>query len=347
MNSIKLSSPEPANVADAQAVIAPTQKEPIDFTISKEGDKLALSGNLSSQTSLDKLVTALGSSELSKEVKVNTELADANEVIKVTEELIQPFMSRYSEGSIRYHDGQLTVDGIVENRADKNLISGILASSTISSIDNTKVIKAVIEVPQPVIVPEVNNSVVPEVNTTVVTAVEAVETTKVVEAVESNITIPEAPKVEAKIPEVPEVPKVEVKIPVVEEVTTAQSEESKQIEAKIKEVINLENINFELDKSNLTTESLVTIGKIATILKENSSVKVEIGGHTDSSGNDTYNLNLSQSRVDSVKAELVNQGVEKERLTSIGYGETRPLVSNDTEENRRINRRVEFKIIGE
>jgi len=63
--------------------------------------------------------------------------------------------------------------------------------------------------------------------------------------------------------------------------------------------------------------------------------------------NDAYNLKLSQQRVDSVRAELINLGIEEERLKAVGYGETKPLVPNDSEENKAKNRRVEFIIIGE
>ena len=88
------------------------------------------------------------------------------------------------------------------------------------------------------------------------------------------------------------------------------------------------------------------------ILKENSDIKVEIGSHTDSRGDDLYNQRLSQQRAQSVVDYLINNGVERERLVAKGYGETKPIAPNknrngsDNPEGRQMNRRTEFKIIG-
>ncbi|MEQ1588163.1 MAG: OmpA family protein, partial [Cyclobacteriaceae bacterium] len=75
-------------------------------------------------------------------------------------------------------------------------------------------------------------------------------------------------------------------------------------------------------------------------------MQVEIGGHTDDVGSDSSNKKLSQQRADAVKAYLTSNGVSGRRIKSIGYGEERPLVSNDDESGgREINRRVEFKVL--
>jgi OOP family OmpA-OmpF porin len=127
----------------------------------------------------------------------------------------------------------------------------------------------------------------------------------------------------------------------------AQAEEAQKIETQIKEVIKIENINFNLNKATLTQESLNTIKNIADVLKQHPNVNVEIGGHTDNTGNPNYNLILSQKRVDMVKKKLIEMQINEQRLKAVGYGETQPRVSNDTPENRSKNRRVEFKVIGE
>ena len=122
---------------------------------------------------------------------------------------------------------------------------------------------------------------------------------------------------------------------------------AEKIEAKIQKILDFEDINFELNQATLTQKSIHTLSQIANILKENPNVRVEIAGHTDNSGDDIHNLNLSQKRVNSVKRKLVKMTINMHRVNAVGYGESKPLVSNDTEENRRINRRVEFKILGE
>jgi outer membrane protein OmpA-like peptidoglycan-associated protein len=84
------------------------------------------------------------------------------------------------------------------------------------------------------------------------------------------------------------------------------------------------------------------------MLSENPTIKVEIQGHTDSKGSDSYNLALSDRRAAAVVAYLVtNLGVDPSRLTSRGYGEGMPIATNDTDAGRALNRRVEFAIIGE
>ena len=100
-----------------------------------------------------------------------------------------------------------------------------------------------------------------------------------------------------------------------------------------------------MNKANLTPKGKEVVDRVANILKKYPGVKITIEGHTDSDGKAEYNLKLSQGRVDTVKAELVNSGISADRLKPIGYGETKPLVPNDSAENKARNRRVEFKVI--
>jgi outer membrane protein OmpA-like peptidoglycan-associated protein len=88
------------------------------------------------------------------------------------------------------------------------------------------------------------------------------------------------------------------------------------------------------------------LNMMITMMKQNQSMQVEIGGHTDDVGSDSFNKKLSQQRADAVRVYLTNNGVAGRRIKSIGYGEERPIVSNDDESGgREINRRVEFKVI--
>ncbi|SDL08514.1 Outer membrane protein OmpA [Catalinimonas alkaloidigena] len=109
--------------------------------------------------------------------------------------------------------------------------------------------------------------------------------------------------------------------------------------------ITLRNIYFETDKYELRPESFVELNQLARILKTNPKISVEIAGHTDSQGADAYNQQLSKQRAAAVRAYLLKQGVTEANLQSIGYGETRPLVGNDTEAGRQQNRRVEFIVL--
>lgn len=105
----------------------------------------------------------------------------------------------------------------------------------------------------------------------------------------------------------------------------------------------LHDIKFELNSSVLDTTSFVVIDSIANYLVENPNIKVEISGFTDDSGEREHNMQLSLDRAESVKDVLISKEIDVERITTIGYGESRPLVPNDTEEHKALNRRVEIR----
>jgi VWFA-related protein len=105
------------------------------------------------------------------------------------------------------------------------------------------------------------------------------------------------------------------------------------------------NIEFESGKSEILPESTPRVQEIADILLKNNSLKLEIRGHTDDVGSDDANMKLSEARAQSVRAELLKMGISASRLTAKGFGESRPLVENNSEVNRRKNRRTEFVII--
>jgi len=117
---------------------------------------------------------------------------------------------------------------------------------------------------------------------------------------------------------------------------------------KVGMTITLRGIYFDFDKSTIKPESRPALDDAAKILKDNPTINVEIQGHTDSKGSDSYNLNLSDQRAWSVVNYLVqNFGIDKARLTAKGYGEAQPIATNDTDSGRALNRRVEFVILGQ
>ena len=108
--------------------------------------------------------------------------------------------------------------------------------------------------------------------------------------------------------------------------------------------VNLKDILFEQGKTNLLNQSYPELDLVVSFLKSNPKVKIELAGHTDNRGIPAQNVKLSQARVDKVKSYLVSKGVEGRRITGKGYGGSNPIASNDTEETRQFNRRVEFTI---
>jgi OOP family OmpA-OmpF porin len=107
----------------------------------------------------------------------------------------------------------------------------------------------------------------------------------------------------------------------------------------------LKNIYFDFDKTTLKRESYPELDKVVELLKQNPTVEVEIAGHTDDKGSDQYNENLSQGRSQAVVDYLISQGIATSRLRAKGYGESKPIDTNDTEAGRANNRRVEFTIL--
>lgn len=108
----------------------------------------------------------------------------------------------------------------------------------------------------------------------------------------------------------------------------------------------LRNIYFEFNKATFKQDSYSELNKLERMLQQNISMKVEIGGHTDIVGTKTYNKTLSQKRAEAVKDYLTKKGIDSRRVTAVGYGSSKPLASNDDEEEgREFNRRVEFKVL--
>ena len=110
------------------------------------------------------------------------------------------------------------------------------------------------------------------------------------------------------------------------------------------ELLILTGINFAFDSAKLDKASETIIDRAVQNLKRNPQMSVLIEGHTDNSGPEDYNMGLSVRRAQAVKDYIVSQGVAKERLSVKGFGESQPLVTNDTKEGRAQNRRVEFVV---
>ena len=113
---------------------------------------------------------------------------------------------------------------------------------------------------------------------------------------------------------------------------------------KVVHVTVLEGVNFAFDKADLLPVAYPILDKDVTTLKNNSELNVIMEGHCDIRGSDEYNQNLSERRAKTVYKYFASKGIDKKRMSTIGYGRSKPLVPNTTEENMYKNRRVEIKI---
>jgi outer membrane protein OmpA-like peptidoglycan-associated protein len=111
-------------------------------------------------------------------------------------------------------------------------------------------------------------------------------------------------------------------------------------------ILNIPSNNtFDVDKADLNPDFSQVLDSVADVLKEYKSTMIEVSGHTDNTGSDSHNQWLSQARAQAVAQELTRFKVEPVRIDTVGYGESRPVASNDTASGRQQNRRVELTLL--
>ncbi len=119
----------------------------------------------------------------------------------------------------------------------------------------------------------------------------------------------------------------------------------KQVKLRDNRIDIGEKIQFAYDKAEILPASFGLLDELAKVIQDNPHVrKVSIEGHASNEGEEQHNLQLSKARAEAVRVYLVSKGVAQDRLSSTGFGESKPLASNDTPEGRESNRRVEFRI---
>ncbi|MEO1625145.1 MAG: OmpA family protein, partial [Bacteroidota bacterium] len=117
------------------------------------------------------------------------------------------------------------------------------------------------------------------------------------------------------------------------------------MEVKVGQVIQLDNIYFATAKWDLLPASFAELDQLVSLMKKQPGMKIAIHGHTDDRGSDPYNQYLSENRARAVYTYLLDHQVEKQRIEFEGFGEAKPIASNETVRGRQMNRRVEFVVL--
>ncbi len=124
----------------------------------------------------------------------------------------------------------------------------------------------------------------------------------------------------------------------------------KKLDVKLKELkedtkLTLNDITFETNSADLNESSYLELNRVVKLMIDNPDIKIEISAHTDNTGSNSYNIRLSNRRAKSVVLYMLDSYIDSNRLISKGYGESSPLVPNDSDEHKAMNRRVELKIL--
>ncbi|GAB4032264.1 hypothetical protein GCM10028774_12290 [Spirosoma jeollabukense] len=109
--------------------------------------------------------------------------------------------------------------------------------------------------------------------------------------------------------------------------------------------VTLKNIYFEMSKSDLLSASFAELDKLVSMMQDNPNMTIRLEGHTDIIGDHDKNLQLSRDRVIACQRYMAQKGIDLERVQAVGYGDTRPILTKGTDEERKVNRRVEFVIL--
>ena len=298
-------------------------KKPIHFAIIKHTNDVNFEGIFNDESQINTLKSKLPTTT-SLHVNQAPHHVDKG-AVTATEKILPYFMDKYKDGKITYENEILTISGMVPTQHDLDTINTLL--------------------PQ-VGIPVVNHTTVDQEALARIKATEEAERARLEAQRKAD---EEAQKLaQEKASEEAERTKLEAQRKAEAETQRmSQAKERLAVKEKITQLLQIENIEFEVGKATLTPRGKGAVDKLAKILAKYPHINVEIAGHTDSDGSAEFNQKLSQARVDTVKGRLIARTINAGRLTAKGYGESQPLVPNISDENKQQNRRVEFNIQGE
>ncbi len=321
---------------------------PVKFSLIQDKDGYALSGSFTNKLQLQSIQRACESTAKLSLVNadINEELIDKEGAVDAATKIIPLFIKKYTDGKMVYENRILSVSGKVDTLSDKELMK-----SNLSRISSVTV---------------VNNTIVD------MAKAKALQKQKEEALKKAKLQAEQLAKQKAKElaeKKAKEEAEAKAKLEAEQKAKELAAQKSKLASEQESKVTNQDNVKLKAEQDELTNEvhkllknheikfrygsnrlkrsGKRTVDMVARILKKYPLVHIEIAGHTDSTGSDEYNMKLSQARVDSVKKRLAREGIDENRMKSVGYGETKPLYPNNTRRHRRKNRRVEINVIGQ
>ena len=327
--------------------------EPIEFKIDKMDKALQLSGTFTNKKQMHTITKHLHPSYRTVNLRQNSHRIDKG-AIALTQKILPSFIKNYKTGHIQYTHDTLIVEGTVETTQALEEMTQLLSGSKLAVKNLTVIDPEILKREQAAKAAALALQKKAEEEAK---RAKLEEARKLAEEEAKALALKEAEKKaseeEAKLAALKA--EEEAKRAKLEEERKLAEQQAKRLKndtetrarATIGKLLKIENIEFEVAKGTLTLKGESTVAKLANILKQYPSIKIEIAGHTDADGSAEFNQKLSQSRVDAVKNRLIKQGVSKQRLTAKGYGESKPLVPNTSDKNKQKNRRVEINIQGE
>ena len=315
---------------DNTAVIFP--HKPISFRIDNHNGALAMQGVFHDTEQVDTLIDCIPQGIETGRISHGRTYVDTEGAIPFVKQILPLFAKQFTQGYIRYDGHRFVVNGLAKDQTSLGQMKSLLAQSKLSVLDQTRVHPLVL---QKVAEEEAARLARQKAEDA---AREAARLKAEAEAKAAAQAKEAAQKAEKAAKEEEQRRLLRVK---------KMQQEAQAAKENIAKLLKIENIEFEVAKGTLTPKGRQTVNKLAAILKKYPDIRVEIAGHTDSDGNADFNQRLSQARVDTVRNALIQQGIAATRLEAVGYGETKPLVPNNSLENKQKNRRVEINIIGE
>jgi len=285
-------------------------KNSIYYRIQKNHEQSTLEGTFNSMNEVQILEKAINEDDLIQAINIDIKRSVSKENLIFTKKILDFFDKNYIKGTIIYENNTFTIGGIAKDLKSKVSMNKLLKMHTQNFHNNTEVLLS----------------------------------KERKEENELRLNLEKKAEQDRKTFLRNKAKALSLELEERQQKLNTQKKLLK-IQEKINTIVALNLINFESSQSKLTENMKKNIQKISIILKNYSNIKIKILGYTDNVGAEYLNLKLSKDRVTNVKKFLIEEGINSKRLVVKGYGSKRPLVPNNSPENRKKNRRVEFKVI--